>query len=109
VCRRYAAPCTTARASISIGAINDALIVGNARETRVLKLRAFWHGITTAPWWSWSEENSLRLEGDAARQWLKQLNLGLALVAGALGFFTPRFTLPWLQPPGTADATSIYD
>ena len=37
-------------AGISIGAINGALIAGNAPETRVAKLRAFWEGITAEPW-----------------------------------------------------------
>jgi NTE family protein len=37
-------------AGISIGAINGALIAGNAPETRVDKLRAFWEGITVQPW-----------------------------------------------------------
>jgi NTE family protein len=97
-------------AGISIGAINGALIAGNAPEVRVDKLRAFWEGITTKPWWWWSEQSdSLLLKGDAARQWLNQLNAGFAMVGGASGFFTPRFPAPWLHPPGTADATSIYD
>jgi NTE family protein len=34
---------------ISIGAINGALIAGNAPEIRVDKLRAFWEGITAEP------------------------------------------------------------
>jgi len=96
-------------AGISIGAINGALIAGNAPEVRVDKLRAFWEGVTTKPWWCWSERDSLLLKGDAARQWLNQLNAGFAMVGGASGFFTPRFPAPWLHPPGTADATSIYD
>jgi NTE family protein len=33
-------------AGISIGAINTAIIVGNAPESRVDKLRAFWEGAT---------------------------------------------------------------
>jgi NTE family protein len=96
-------------AGISIGAINGALIAGNAPEVRVDKLRAFWEGVTTKPWWCWSERDSLLLKGDAARQWLNQLNAGFAMVGGASGFFTLRFPAPWLHPPGTADATSIYD
>src|SRR3984893_14832324 len=56
-------------AGISIGAINGALIAGNAPEARVDKLRAFWERITAEPWWSWSKRtNSLPLKGDAARQ-----------------------------------------
>ena len=96
-------------AGISIGAINGALIAGNAPEARVDKLRAFWEGITAQPWWNWSERTNSLLKGDAAQQWFNQFNAGLALVAGAPGFFTPRLPPPWLHPPGTADAASIYD
>ena len=38
-------------AGISIGSINSALIAGNPPEARVDKLRAFWEGVTTPPWW----------------------------------------------------------
>ena len=97
-------------AGISIGTFNGALIAGNAPGARVDKLRAFWEGITAAPWWSLSERASwLAPKGDAARQWLNELNAGVALVAGAAGFFAPRFPPSWLHPPGTPDATSVYD
>src|SRR5260370_38573703 len=45
-------------AGISIGAINGALIVGNAPDARVDKLRAFWEGITTKPEWDCSERTT---------------------------------------------------
>ena len=96
-------------AGISIGAINGALIAGNAPETRVETLRAFWEGITAQPWWRSGLPNNSLLIGDAARQWLNQANAAVALVAGAPGFFLPRLPPPWLHPSGTADATSIYD
>src|SRR5260370_19844982 len=38
-------------AGISIGAINAALIAGNSPETRVKKLREFWHSITSQRGW----------------------------------------------------------
>jgi NTE family protein len=38
-------------AGISIGAINGALIAGNAPEARVDKLRAFWERVTAKPWY----------------------------------------------------------
>jgi NTE family protein len=41
-------------AGISIGAINSALIAGNAPEQRVEKLRAFWEAVTVNPLWGWS-------------------------------------------------------
>ena len=43
------------------------------------------------------------------RQWQNQMSANLALVSGAAGFFAPRFPAPWLHPPGTVEATSIYD
>src|ERR1700730_2372853 len=42
-------------AGISIGAINGALIAGNAPEARVDKLRAFWESVTANSCWDWSE------------------------------------------------------
>src|ERR1700724_423552 len=91
-------------AGISIGAINGALIAGNAPEARVDKLRTFWEGVTK-PVWDLSEwtNSFLTMGGDAARQWLSQLNAGLALTTGAPGFFVPRVPAPWLHAPGTTD------
>jgi predicted acylesterase/phospholipase RssA len=62
-------------AGISIGAINGALIAGNAPETRVDKLRAFWEGITAEPWWRWSERTNPLLKGDFAQQWFNQIQI----------------------------------
>ncbi len=95
-------------AGISIGAINCALIAGNAPEARVDRLRAFWRGITANPWCSWRDW-TIAPKGYAARQWLNQLYAGFALVAGAPGFFAPRYPPPWWHPAGTASATSFYD
>src|SRR5271165_7071825 len=55
-------------AGISIGAINTAIIVGNAPESRVEKLRAFWEG-ATAPFWKGIESSfgQLLATGDALR------------------------------------------
>src|SRR6266849_6459322 len=97
-------------AGISIGAINGALIAGNAPKARVDKLRAFWELVTANSYSDWSEWMWAPLaKGDAARQWRNQMNAGLALAGGASGFFTPRFPAPWLHPPGTMDATSTHD
>src|SRR6266436_3745922 len=93
-------------AGISIGAINSALIAGNPPERRVDRLRAFWEGITTG--WSWFDWANVP-KGDAARKSLNQLYAGFALVAGAPGLFAPRYPPPWLYPPGSANATSLYD
>jgi NTE family protein len=95
-------------AGISIGAINGALIAGNAPEARVDKLRAFWEHITAKPCSDWSER-LFPAKGDAARQWRNQMSASLALASGASGFFTARFPAPWLHSPGTMEATSAYD
>jgi NTE family protein len=95
-------------AGISIGAINSAIIAGNPPQARIEKLRGFWECITTNPWRS-SFEWTNRPRGDAARAWQHQLHAGLAAIAGATGFFAPRYPPPWLYPSGTANATSFYD
>jgi NTE family protein len=77
-------------AGISIGAINGALIAGNAPEARVDRLRAFWERVTTNPFCDWSER-LLLTKGDSVRQWQNQMSAYLTLVGGASGFFTPRF------------------
>src|SRR5437660_9539247 len=41
-------------AGISIGAINAALIAGNAPEARIDKLRTFWERVTARPCCDWS-------------------------------------------------------
>jgi NTE family protein len=110
-------------AGISVGAINSALIAGNPPEARVDRLRQFWEQITDhstahadaiaklsermAPW---SPSVSIgALQAELTRSVMNQLSAGMALVRGAPGFFAPRFPVPWLQPAGTAGATSYYD
>jgi NTE family protein len=96
-------------AGISIGAINAALIAGNAPKDRLEKLHAFWDEITaqrlfdpfgTAHYW---------LRGDMGHVFLNRLRAGATLLEGAPGFFIPRLPPPYLAPPGTVEATSWYD
>jgi NTE family protein len=97
-------------AGISIGALNAAIIAGNAPEQRVARLHDFWNTITRPPlfptWptppldpaaWELPWQNGL--SGMAALR---------ALTEGQPGFFTPRpFPLmPWRASPATA---SWYD
>ena len=96
-------------AGISIGAINGALIAGNAPERRVEQLRTFWEHITDAPfgldaWLAPRSETS-----DIMRGWMNQTNAAMSLFGGAPGFFTPRLMAPWFVPPGGAGATSYYE
>ncbi len=97
-------------AGISIGAINAAIIAGNAPAERVAKLRQFWEGISATPGFGAPLEwQSMFAKGDFARQWFNQANAAFATMAGAPGFFEPRLPPPWLQPPGSLEATSYYD
>jgi NTE family protein len=86
-------------AGISIGAINAAIIAGNAPENRVERLRAFWDRIT-APSSLWPVFSDA-IAGDRRRT--SSLN---ALMFGQPGFFAPRPAVHWLFG---ATPTSYYD
>ena len=94
---------------ISIGAVNGAIIAGNPAESRVDRLRQFWElvsdhgdgGITA--WWSGL------FDGGTARAWLNQAFAAEVMLNGIPGFFAPRIPPPYLEPRGTASATSWYD
>ena len=97
-------------AGISIGAINAAIIAGNAPDDRVAQLKAFWEGISANPLLdgalAW---DTLVPKGDAARGLFNQVSAAWALLGGAPGFFAPRRPFPWLNPAGTVGATSWYE
>ncbi|MBS0561492.1 MAG: DUF3734 domain-containing protein [Proteobacteria bacterium] len=95
-------------AGISIGAINAAIIAGNAPEKRVERLREFWETITASPLTLGYLPQRL-LHGDAAHSVVNQMAALGALVGGAPDFFQPRFPPPYLHPPGSVEATSYYD
>jgi NTE family protein len=89
-------------AGISIGAINAALVAGNAAADRVRRLREFWELVTgpVAPTFAF----------DAASRGLQnQQSAALAMLFGAPGFFTPRLPPAPFQPPGSPGAISYYD
>jgi NTE family protein len=96
-------------AGISIGAINAALIAGNAPEARLDKLRAFWEQVSTPAIPDPLGFTDYFFRGDFARRFLNRLNAEAAMVRGAEGFFTPRVPPPYLQPYGTIEAMSWYD
>lgn len=86
---------------ISMGAINGAIIAGNAPEQRVEKLDAFWEAI--------SRPSLLReFGGTIVRSWEHRFSYAMALTLGQPGFFTPRPVDPYFAAPGIA-ATSFYD
>ncbi|HEY1612859.1 MAG TPA: patatin-like phospholipase family protein [Rhizomicrobium sp.] len=97
-------------AGISIGALNGAIIAGNAPDERVRQLRAFWEEITARPGLDWFANALPGLtNSDTARQTFAQWSAGMAAMTGVSGFFSPRLVPPWLQRDGTLDATSWYD
>jgi NTE family protein len=95
-------------AGISIGAINSALIAGNAPAHRVERLRAFWDTVTASPLTLGGVPPDL-IRGDFAHSLVNQMSALGVLVGGAPKFFSPRFPPPYLQPPGSPEATSFYD
>jgi NTE family protein len=78
-------------AGISIGAINAAIIAGNAPENRVTHLRRFWEEIT-APSASWPAG----LSGTFAA-WQRNAGGVAALMFGQPGFFAPRELPEWFS------------
>jgi NTE family protein len=86
-------------AGISIGAINAAIIAGNAPDKRVERLKAFWEGIT-APSSLWPVTSR---ETTSHHRRASSLN---ALMFGQPGFFSPHPPMHWLFGAAT---TSYYD
>lgn len=90
-------------AGTSIGAINAALIAGNAPAERVARLREFWELVSSAiPEPSWTPNGHMH-------RWLNGLAAAQALIFGVPGFFSPRLPPAPLQPRGTLAAISYYD
>jgi NTE family protein len=87
-------------AGISIGAINCALIAGNAPERRVAQLRSFWEEVTSQPS-LWPQA----LGGVFADGQRRLSALG-ALAFGQPGFFAPHSLLDWVAYP---NLVSYYD
>jgi NTE family protein len=94
-------------AGISIGAINSALIAGNAPELRVERLREFWEAVSDTPFSS-SFTRSIPYS-DEMRHYVNQARaFGIAMF-GAPHFFAPRFPHPALLPSVPIEALSYYD
>jgi NTE family protein len=78
-------------AGISIGAINAAIIAGNAPEHRVERLRNFWKDITaTTEMWPSAPAGPLAA-------WRNRASAMTALMLGQPGFFTPRSPPLWFS------------
>ena len=78
-------------AGISIGAINAAIIAGNAPENRVQRLRNFWEQIT-APTTLWPPAPFGPLAA-----WQRRASALMALTFGQPGFFAPRPPQDWFS------------
>jgi NTE family protein len=90
-------------AGVSIGAINAALIAGNAPGERVERLRQFWERVSSgmpivAP-----------AEMSVVHKALTRLSAASAVAFGVPGFFVPRVPPAFLAPDGTQGALSVYD
>ncbi len=90
-------------AGISIGAINAAIIAGNAPGERLARLQEFWTLVTSG--WSFGPPSTT----DAFRAILGDASVGWAMTTGVPGFFTPRTVSPLLQSAGGPEALSFYD
>lgn len=88
----------------SIGAVNAALIAGNAAEDRVPKLREFWRRVAQR------DPVDMRLMPDLVRRantWLATME---ATMEGIPGFFKPRPLNPFAAGmPVEAELASFYD
>jgi NTE family protein len=90
-------------AGISIGAINAAIIAGNAPEQRVPRLKEFWEMVSApVPW------NPI-VKGDRGRSVFNETSAALIATFGVPGFFTPRIPPAPLWPPGSPQSQSYYD
>lgn len=91
-------------AGISIGAINAAIIAGNAPQDRPVALRRFWEMA--------SSELRLRLDEPIgfARRAFNEISAQIAVTCGIPGFFNPRFfPPPHPEWPAELGALSYYD
>lgn len=88
-------------AGVSIGAINAALIAGNAPDKRVARLQEFWDLLSSGP-----GQSLPALGGD--RSLINQWSALSAMLFGIPGFFKPRMS-PALLMGGAAPVQSYYD
>ncbi|HEV3240843.1 MAG TPA: patatin-like phospholipase family protein [Casimicrobiaceae bacterium] len=88
---------------VSIGAVNAALIAGNAPERRLERLQAFWDRVSSGV--SIIPPPFL----DPLRIAFDRMSAMAASTFGAPGFFVPRVPPPFLEADGSPGALSFYD
>src|SRR5246500_3154650 len=90
-------------AGISIGAVNAAIIAGNAPEKRVERLKEFWELVSApVPW-------KPVASSDRGRSLFNETSAAIIATFGVPGFFTPRIPPAPLWPHGSPQAQSYYD
>jgi NTE family protein len=90
-------------AGISIGAVNAAIIAGNAREKRVERLKEFWEMVSApVPWEPFTA-------GDGGRTLFNETSAALIATFGVPGFFRPRLPPAPFWPQGSPQSQSYYD
>ena len=90
-------------AGISIGAINAAIIAGNAPDKRVDRLKEFWDMVSSPVSW-----NPIT-PGERARSLFNETSAALIATFGVPGFFTPRIPPAPMWPAGSPQSQSYYD
>lgn len=99
-------------AGISIGALNTAIIAGNAPEKRVERLLQFWETICQpafGPPLPAFIEHALFNSSEAVRKAFTATQAMGAIVEGQKGFFVPRFPPPLPTVSGPPQLASYYD
>ncbi|GAB3626781.1 membrane protein [Pandoraea terrae] len=99
-------------AGISIGALNTAIIAGNAPERRVEQLDAFWRTIcqpAVFPPMPAAWEAAMLGGPESGRVAYSAWQAWRAMTEGQKGFFTPRFPPPLPTAMGDPAHASFYD
>lgn len=102
-------------AGISIGAINAAILAGNAPDERIRQLRGFWELISdpgpslSLPALAVRSTVAALPEHPALLAWARGMGALGSLLQGQRGFFEPRMLSPFLFDDGSPQATSFYD
>jgi NTE family protein len=95
-------------AGISIGAVNSAIIAGNAPDKRVDRLREFWETVSEAPL-GIPYFKSIELQNAFVHHLVNQGRAVNILLFGAPSFFSPRMPPVAMWPADAPDKASYYD
>jgi NTE family protein len=99
-------------AGISIGAINAALIAGNAPAQRLDRLREFWTIVTAPPLLPATAPlvaQAAQFGGEAVRTALGWFEASRSVLEGQRGFFVPRLVPPALHVEASPEQLGWYD